>query len=118
MKTKDLFIIGLVLFAATLIYVLLMPGKTAAEPTYAVIYVGDEVYERVALDDYRTVTVDQGDGRVNVIRIDEKGIWMESSTCKNQICVHHAPLDPDNTDVLDWIVCLPNGVSIELESEG
>ena len=51
------------------------------------------------------------------IVIDESGVRMESSTCKNQICVHHSTIDPHAVDdlLLDrWIVCLPNAVSVEV----
>ena len=40
---------------------------------------------------------------------------MESSTCKNQICVEHGPIKTAN----DCIVCLPNKVVVEIvDSEG
>ena len=81
------------------------------------VYVGGEEYAKVSAEDYQTITVDQGDGKVNVIVIGEHGVYMESATCKNQICVHHSPIDPNQADdlLLDhWIVCLPNGVSVEV----
>lgn len=116
-KKKDLLLIGGVLLlaaAAFLVSQYLVPKSNTATIT---VYVGSEVYKSVKADDYQTITVDQGDGKVNVIVIDEHGVHMESSTCKNQICVHHSPIDPnDPQDLLlnNWIVCLPNSVSIEV----
>ena len=39
---------------------------------------------------------------------------MESSTCKNQICVEHGKISLKG----DSIVCLPNRVVVEIEGEG
>ena len=116
-KKKDILLIGGVLLlalAAFLASQYLVPKSSGATIT---IYVGSEVYASVDANDYQRITVDQGDGRVNVVVIDENGVHMESSTCKNQICVNHSTIDPhDPNDLLlnNWIVCLPNSVSIEV----
>ena len=117
MKRKDWFIIGGVLLLALVAFFASRMFSKDKSSEMVTIYVGSEVYQTVAADDYQTLTIDQGDGKVNVIVIDESGVRMESSTCKNQICVHHATIDPHMTDelLLDrWIVCLPNAVSIEV----
>lgn len=117
MKKKDWLIIGGVLLlaaAAFLVSQLIHPKTSGAMVT---VYVGGEVYARVSAYDYQTITVDQGHGKVNVVVIDETGVRMESSTCKNQICVHHAPIDPNNIGEIEfdnWIICMPNGVSVEV----
>ena len=117
MKKKDIVLICGVLLLALLAFLasrLLMPQSTGARVT---VYVGDAVYAEVAADDYQTITIDQGDGKVNVVIIGEDGVHMESSTCKNQICVHHGVIDPQQANELlldNWIVCLPNGVSVEV----
>ncbi len=117
MKKKDIILICGVLLLALLAFFAsryLAPKTSGALVT---VYVGEEVYKQVSADDYQTITVDQGDGKVNVIVIDEHGVHMESSTCKNQICVHHSVIDPHNADDLlldNWIVCLPNAVSVEV----
>ena len=124
MKKKDILLIcGVLLLALVAFFAsrLLLPNSSGAEVT---VYVGGEVYAKVSASDYQTITVDQGDGKVNVIVIDSRGVRMESSSCKNQICVHHGTIDPNNADALlldHWIVCLPNGVSVEVtgaEDEG
>lgn len=119
LKKKDWLIIGGVLLIALLALLVsrfVLPHPSGATVT---VYVGGEVYRQVSADDYQTITVDQGDGKVNVIVIDESGVRMESSTCKNQICVRHGTIDPHDVDELlldHWIVCLPNGVSVEVSS--
>lgn len=124
MKKKDILLIcGVLLLALVAFFAsrLLLPNSSGAEVT---VYVGGEVYAKVSASDYQTITVDQGDGKVNVIVIDASGVRMDSSTCKNQICVRHSTIDPAQADELlldHWIVCLPNGVSVEVtgtEDEG
>jgi hypothetical protein len=117
MKKKDVLLMLGVLLLALLVFGvsrLLIPA--ASGPTVTV-YIGGEEYAKVSADDYQTITVNQGDGKVNVIVIAEHDVHMESATCKNQICVHHRPIDPQQADELlldNWIVCLPNGVAVEV----
>ena len=122
MKKKDILLIcGVLLLALVAFFAsrLFAQKSNAAQVT---VYVGGAVYAQVSANDYQTITVDQGNGKVNVIVIDSRGVRMESSTCKNQICVHHGTIDPNNADELlldHWIVCLPNGVSVEVtDAEG
>ena len=122
MKKKDILLIcGVLLLALVAFFAsrLFAQKSNAAQVT---VYVGGAVYAQVSANDYQTITVDQGNGKVNVIVIDSSGVRMESSTCKNQICVHHGTIDPNNADELlldHWIVCLPNGVSVEVtDAEG
>ncbi len=117
MKKKDWFIIGGVLLLALLSFFAVRLFTQKTEGATVAVYVRGEVYAKVGADEYQTITIDQGDGKVNVVVIDEDGVRMESSTCKNQICVRHGTVDPDRVDelLLDrWIICLPNGVSVEV----
>ncbi|NLI53497.1 MAG: NusG domain II-containing protein [Clostridiales bacterium] len=121
MKKQDWFIVGGALLLALIVFFaarLITPNPSGATVT---VYVQGEVYAKVGADDYQTITIDQGDGKVNVVVIDESGVRMESSSCKNQICVHHGVIDPHDTDELlldNWIICLPNGVAIEVTGAG
>ena len=115
MGKRDWIIIGAGLLLSALAFVVLL--FLQKEPRYVTVYKGNEVYARVKADDYQTLTVNQGDGRVNVVRITPQGVYMESSTCKNQICVQQGVIDPAKIDELPlsgWIVCLPNGVTVEV----
>ncbi len=54
---------------------------------------------------------------VNVIHFTPESVSMESSTCDNQDCVEQGEATLQNKDVrvlANWIICLPNQVSIEL----
>ena len=119
---KDLWIIGGVLLAALVALLLMRPWTRAGRETgvTVIIHLHDTVYARVPADRYQTITIDQGDGKVNIVEIGPAGVCMHASTCKNQICVKQGTLDPAQLDALplnNWIVCLPNGVSVELAAE-
>lgn len=124
MKKKDILLICGVLLLALVAFFASRLFAQKSDAAQVTVYVGGAVYAQVSANDYQTITVDQGNGKVNVIVIDSSGVRMESSTCKNQICVHHGTIDPNNADELlldHWIVCLPNGVSVEVsgaEGEG
>jgi len=78
---------------------------------------GGEPYQHVPLNEDRTIRIDQGDGRVNMVEIKGGGVQMAYSTCKNQACVHEGIVTDESRKhrpLGDWIICLPNGVSIEL----
>lgn len=121
LKKKDFIIIGVILtIAAILLMVKYLPVDKGSSD-YIVIYVGNEEYTRVSVGDKQMITIDQGNGNVNVIEITERGAVMHSSTCANQDCIHEGEvtLDNYNNRVLNnWIICLPNKVSVELVAEG
>ena len=117
MKKKDVLLICGVLLLALAAFFSTRLFAQENDTAKVTVYVGGAVYAQVSASDYQTITVDQGGGKVNVIVIDSRGVRMESSTCKNQICVHHSVIDPKNADDLlldNWIVCLPNAVSVEV----
>lgn len=61
----------------------------------------------------KEVVVDKG-GRTNKVVIKDGKVWMESASCKNQICVHTGKI----SRVGQSIVCLPNRVSVTIEGKG
>ena len=78
---------------------------------------GGAEYARVPLGQKQTLTVTQEDGSVNVIEISERGAVMASSTCHNQLCVQMGEVTLDNWETRpnqQFIICLPNRVSVEL----
>ena len=91
--------------------------RPAAEENVVVITVEGEEYARVPLSRPQTVTIEQPDGRVNVVEISDRGAVMLSSTCHNQLCVHMGEVTVDNWEFRAnqaFIICLPNRVSVEL----
>lgn len=116
MKRRDVWILlGVLAVAAALLVLTRLPK--GGDGMRVTVYAGDAVYASVPADAYQEITVDQGDGRVNVVAITAEGVSMHSSTCKNQLCVKQGTLTPGHTEGLalgNWIICLSNGVSVEL----
>ena len=119
MDKKNLLAIAGVLAAALLLLAattFLRPPSGVEEDTIIITVDGKE-YARVPLSSPQTVTVDQGDGRINVIEISDRGAVMHSSTCDNQLCVNMGAVTLDNWELRpnqQFIVCLPNRVTVEL----
>ena len=65
----------------------------------------------------RDVEIVQEDGKRNVIHLTENGFCMQYSTCDNQLCVQMGAVTVDNyylRALQNRVLCLPNGVSLEL----
>lgn len=56
-----------------------------------------------------TITINR-DGHKNIIRIQGGTVYMEYSSCKNQICVDTGKISKTNQS----IVCLPNRVAVTI----
>lgn len=81
------------------------------------VYLDGKLYTTAHLGDKQEITVRQDDGAVNVIALDNEGVWMESSTCHNQLCVHQGKVTYENYRDRYYgtnIICLPNRVTVEL----
>lgn len=119
MDKKNLLVIA-ALAAVTLLLLgvtQLRPGMQHTAENTVIISVDGKEYARVPLSRPQKVTVDQGDGRVNVIDVSDHGAVMLSSTCDNQLCVHMGEVTVDNWQLRpnqQFIICLPNRVSVEL----
>lgn len=113
---KDIVIIGAALvicIAAALIFA--GRGKGSVR-----VYVGEELYEEASLYADRTIVIEQEDGCRNEVRIEDGKVYMAFSTCENQNCVHQGEMTPDNIAsraLSNWIICLPNRVTVELGEE-
>lgn len=120
MDKRNFGIIAILIAVAVLLFslVLLMrPASTATASGEIVVTVDGEEYARVPLGKQQTLTVTQPDGSVNVIEITERGAVMASSSCHNQLCVQMGEVTLDNWETRanqQYIICLPNRVSIEL----
>lgn len=80
------------------------------------IYLDDELYcERPMGED--SVLIEQN-GESNLVHITQSGVYMESSSCENQNCVHQGEITDGSGELGCWIICLPNRVSVELVMEG
>lgn len=119
MDKKNAVVIAAVAALALLLlgFAVLRPQVKTAEENMAIITVDGKEYARVPLSRPQTVTVRQKDGSVNVIEVTERGAVMQSSTCGNQLCVKMGEVTLDNWQFRpnqQFIICLPNRVSVEL----
>ncbi len=81
------------------------------------IYVGEQLYREVFLEEEQEIYIQQTDGSWNLLVIHQGQAYMQAASCPNQDCVHQSPLIPGQTHLRPlgrWIVCLPNQVSVEL----
>ena len=96
------------------------PTETAAAANaeaYLFIILNNRVWGIEPLGEEREVTVDQGDGVVNVIHLLPDGFYMASSTCDNQLCVSEGTVTVDNYQrrILGTsVLCLPHHLDLEL----
>lgn len=113
---KDIIIIGAAL-AVCLAAALLFAGSVGNEVR---VYVGEELYEEASLYMDKTILIEQPDGCRNEVRIEDGRVYMAFSTCENQNCVNQGEMTPDNIAsraLSNWIICLPNRVTVELGEE-
>lgn len=123
MKKRDLFIVAALLLVAVagMAAVKFLSPNTATGS--AKIYVGSYVYKEVSLGEDQVIEIDQGNDIVNHVEIKDGAIYMSGSTCPDQQCVGQGEISMDNYEqrvLRNWIVCLPNQVTVELtlEDEG
>ncbi len=93
------------------------PEKAPEAEAYLYIIVNGRISGIYAVGEEGDVTVDQGNGKVNVIHVTENGFYMASSTCDNQLCVQQGEVTVDNYQqrILGAsVLCLPNNVDLEL----
>lgn len=78
------------------------------------ITVANEEYGTYPLDQDNEITITRqpSDNSVciNIIKIQNKTVWMDQSNCKNQVCVQDGRIDT----VGQQIICLPNRIVIEI----
>lgn len=119
MSKKNWMIPGLLALAAVVLLLVtyFFGGISKAEENMVIITVNGQEYARIPLSSPQTVTIDQGDGVVNVVEISDRGAVMLSSTCDNQQCVHMGEVTLDNWETRPnqaFIICLPHRVTVEL----
>ena len=123
MKKRDVLIVAVLLFVAVagMAAVKLLAPNTVTDR--ARIYVGSYIYKEVSLSEDQVIEIDQGNGIVNHVEVKDGAIFMADSSCPDQQCVGQGDISMENYEIRvlrNWIVCLPNQVTVELvlEDEG
>lgn len=93
------------------------PEEKQLAEGYLFIILNGYIYGIEPLGEERDVTVDQGNGVVNVIHLQKDGFYMQSSTCDNQLCVGEGTVTLDNWQqriLGPCVYCLPHSLQLEL----
>ena len=119
MNRKNWLVIAIVAAVILLLLALTLLNRPMTEVAedMVIITIDGKEYTRVPLSKPQTVTVAQENGCVNVVEVSDHGAVMKSSTCDNQLCVQMGEVTVDNWEFRpnqQFIICLPNRVSIEL----
>ena len=120
MKKRDIIIIAVFLALAIIgmgaVKLFLPKGNI----TYVDIYVNEVLYEVAPLNEDTVIVIDQGDGKVNYVEIKDGEVCMSDSTCSEHLCISQGAMSPENyadRPMLNWIICLPNMVTVQLRIE-
>ncbi|MDL2235826.1 NusG domain II-containing protein [Christensenellaceae bacterium OttesenSCG-928-L17] len=113
-----------VFFAAALALALLgcqkNTGTATMQAPYVNIYIDDEIHAQIPLSEPQTYTLTQSGDKVNEIVVEEDRVYMQAATCPEKDCVHQGAVTLENYNerpLREWIVCLPNRVTVELVAE-
>lgn len=120
MKKRDAVIIAAFLAVALLGLLAVKIFAPTGNIRYADIYVNEMLYEAVPLDEDAVICIDQGDGKINYVEVKDGAIFMADSTCADHLCVNQGAMSPENYEkrpMMNWIICLPNMVTVELRIE-
>ena len=98
------------------------PAGTAEAPGFVRITVGSESrWVALPASGERVVTLRQtaedGTELVNEVHLSPEGVFMGAASCHNQDCVKQGLVTFENRDtrvLTNWVICLPNQVSLEL----
>lgn len=109
LKKGDLWIIILAFVLAGILFFL---NTRQAEGERVLVTVKGTVTTYPLAEDKRIV-LKQDEECYNTIVIENGEVSMENASCPDQICVHHKKISKN----AEMIICLPNEVYIEVESD-
>lgn len=123
-KKRDIILIAtLALLAGFLLWLLpLLREKPLPEAALYLRYsIHGQVAATIPLLEERDLTVEQGNGAVNILHLSPQGFLMVSSNCHNQLCVFQGEVTVENMDerpLYHMIVCAPHQLVAELLTAG
>jgi hypothetical protein len=108
-------LILVLLAAASGLYLLLAPGKTAAGAVVRITQAGSVIREIPfsEITEPLEFTVTGDNGCYNIIRISPEGVQVTEASCPDKICIRTGM----RKDSLLPIICLPNQLVIEIVTE-
>lgn len=118
MKKKDIYVyLAVFLMIAVAIGLRFIGQKSSSKKDCVIISFKKEKQIHEIKDKPYTVVIDQGNNMINKIHIEKDNVFMEESTCKNQLCVMQGKMSPGNIKNRPngrYIICLPHKLTVEL----
>ena len=109
MKKRDIWLIGLLLAAALMLYLGAQTLGADKVSTVVVTIDGEEVLRKpLAVND--SYEIRQDDGSVNVITVENGAVYMKEANCRDGLCLRQSRL----RNQVGTIVCLPHEVVVKL----
>jgi len=82
-----------------------------------IIKVNGKIYSEVSLNEDKDIEIYLGDGaHSNTVQIKDRQAYMIYANCPDGLCLQHKPIETQSS-FRDIIVCLPNGVTVEIKSD-
>lgn len=117
MKRGDIWLIGIITIALSVVSILFIQDKIAADSyegkIYARITIDREHYKTIELTEQEQMIELQTKRGSNVLRIADGGIQMIDADCPDDLCM----LMGYKNKIGETIVCLPNRVLVEIIGE-
>ena len=113
MKKNDVFLILFCLLIAAVAWFWFNFGQKTMTEGIAVIYKNGDVHTTLSLSSDEIITIEDEEGRINIIGIKDGKADMIDANCNDKICVHTRSAHKNGQS----IVCLPNRVVVEIKSD-
>jgi hypothetical protein len=110
LKKADILLFFVILIFGVAVSWWSLAGNQAGD--LVVVSVDGQIYGSYRLGEDQVIQIEKN-GHQNYITIKGGQVSMSFSNCKNQVCVHTGAI----SETKDSIVCLPNRVVVEIQSE-
>lgn len=112
-KNDRILIIFLLVLAVVSLLAVKLYQKRTTYDAVAVVTVDGKEYGRYPLTENARITIDAGNGNINVLVIRDGYADIVKATCPDKICVNHAKIRGNG----QTMVCLPNQVVVEIVNQ-
>lgn len=109
MKKKDMIIIACALLCALALYLVSQLSLGAEASSVVVTVDGRETLRRPLAMENR-YEIEQEDGSLNVIRVEDGAVFMEEANCRDGLCIRQGKMK----NAAKTIVCLPHKLVVQL----
>jgi len=113
MKKKDFILISIVLLISALLLLFYnFIGKQDSDRV--LVTIDGKEYLTLSLTEEIQLTIDAGNGKTNVLVIENKTADITDASCPDKLCVSHKSISKNG----ETIVCLPNKVVVQIIKSG